>query len=122
VRYRLMIAGVLMGALYGWQAAVQNQNPYWLPDGSADPSAGIASAWGWRPSAVWLPSYLLCVVPRNGYGIAWTRSGYLFRSDADRVRYTTASILIGAGMGVAISGLVVLSLRLRSRGSSAHSR
>jgi hypothetical protein len=70
-------------AAYGYFSSVQNTNPY---NEAGAPPAPLGAAWGWRPSPVWLPSDLLCVVPKNGYGIEHTRSGYGFRNDHDRRR------------------------------------
>lgn len=91
-------AGLVLGAGYGWLSALRNSNPYAEP--GAVSAATLGERWGWRPSPAWLPSYVLCVGPRNGYGISRTRSGYLFRTQADRAKYTVASALLGGVMGV----------------------
>lgn len=71
----IVLLACLLGVAYGFVSAVQNQNPY---------DASTADAWHWQPSAVWLPSFMLCRWPPNGVGISHTRSGYLFRSEGDR--------------------------------------
>jgi hypothetical protein len=98
---------VLAGTAYGWVSAAQNQNPY---DNRTD-----TRAWHWQPSAVWLPSYLLCQWPRNGIGITHTRSGWLFRSEAERDFYYTASALIGGGLGGGVAGILLLGRRCYSK-------
>lgn len=93
----VLVVLATLGAVYGWVSALQNRNPYYEPGA---PPAPLGAAWGWRPSPAWLPSYLLCVVPTNGYGIHHTRSGYLFRDDGGRRRYLAASVAIGGTMGL----------------------
>ncbi|MBL8877925.1 MAG: hypothetical protein JNG88_02300 [Phycisphaerales bacterium] len=85
---------------YGFLSAMQNRNPYYEPGA---PPAPPGAAWGWRPSALWLPSYLLCVVPRNGYGIERTRSGYLFRNAAAELRYLLGSGALGGALGLLLA-------------------
>lgn len=97
----MLVVLTAFGAVYGYFSSVRNTNPY--NEAGAAP-APLGAAWGWRPSPVWLPSYLLCVVPRNGYGITVTRSGYLFRDDDGRRRYAVASTVLGAAMGVLVAG------------------
>lgn len=117
-RRRLLMLVVLtaFGAAYGVISAMQNINPYHEPGA---PPAPLGAAWGWRPSPVWLPSYMLCVVPKNGYGIERTRSGYMFRSDDARRRYMVASSVLGAAMGVLIAagyvGVRIVPVRLTLR-------
>jgi len=116
----VLIGLALLGAAYGWVSALQNTNPYYEPGA---PPAPYGDKWGWQPSPVWLPSYLLCVVPTNGYGIHRTRSGYLFRDDGGRRRYLVASVLIGGAMGL-LTGAGALVVRracsrtLRGKGST----
>lgn len=119
-RRRLLMLVVLaaLGAVYGYLSSVKNTNPYYE---AGAPPAPLGAAWEWRPSTAWLPSYLLCVVPRNGYGIEHTRSGYLFRNDQGRRRYAAASTVLGAAMGVLVAagyvGVRVLSGRFTLRDS-----
>jgi hypothetical protein len=102
----LFIAFGALGATYGFVSYLQNRNPYYEPGASPAP---IGAAWGWEPSPCWLPSYLLCVVPDNGFGITKTRSGYLFRDAAGRRKYMFGSVVIGSGMGLVVAlGVVVV--------------
>lgn len=98
-----LVAVVLLGAGYGCLSAFQNQNPY-------DPSVG-KSAWQWQPSPVWLPSFILCKAPGN-VGIRHTKSGYLFRSQADLIVYFSASTILGGIIG-GLAGCVVLLVMRR---------
>lgn len=89
-----------LGAGYGFVSSVQNRNPHYEPGAVPAPPG---AAWGWRPSPVWAPSYLLCVVPRNGYGIHRSRSGYLFRDAAGRRQYAVGSTAVGGAMGLLVA-------------------
>ena len=57
----ILVAGIVLGLVYGALSALHNQNPY-------GHTVNRDAAWHWQPSAVWLPSYLLCKAPRNGLG------------------------------------------------------
>ena len=100
----------LIGVAYGFVSALQNQNPY---------ESSTADAWHWQPSAIWLPSFILCRWPPNGVGIAHTRSGYLFRSDSDRRLYFAASSVVGVGLA-AICAVGYLSWRRYARRVGYH--
>ena len=92
---------VILGGAYGFLSAKRNQNPCYSVTGDLlVPREETGKAWQWQPSPAWLPSYLLCVVPRNGFGISRTRSGYLFRSQEDRMAYTMGSTVLGGGFGL----------------------
>ena len=99
----ILILSLILGATYGWTSGVMNQNPH------EDATTHKASLW--EPSPLWLPSYVLCKVPTNGYGIAHTRSGFLFRNPTDKTRYMIASTTIGAALGVVIGASVAWILR-----------
>jgi ABC-type nitrate/sulfonate/bicarbonate transport system permease component len=79
------------------------------------PREEMGKAWHWQPSHVWLPSYILCVVPRNGFGISHTRSGYLFRSPATETAYTVGSTILGIGIGGLLGIVVGMVTRLKRR-------
>lgn len=103
----LILAAAVVGSVYGWASGVFNRNPYREPDGETLPAVPVdvppnVPAWSWEPSPIWLPSYLLCHTPPNGFGITRTRQGYVFKSNADRARYTAASAVIGAAMGMVV--------------------
>jgi hypothetical protein len=104
----ILIGGMILGLAYGGLSGVRNQNPYYvIGDQMRLGEAERGVAWGWKPSAVWLPSYLLCKVPINGFGISHTRSGYLFRTEADRRIYLLGSAIAGAAMGLLVTWLFV---------------
>jgi len=108
----VLLVSAALGAAYGWASALRNVNPYHEPGA---PPAPFGAAWDWRPSPAWLPSYLLCVIPKDGYGIHLTRSGSLFRDDGGRRRYAVASVAIGSAMGLLASGGVLLSRAVGAR-------
>lgn len=108
----LAIACVALGTTYGWVSARANVNPYYEPGA---PPAQLGAAWDWQPSPWWLPSYLLCVVPRNGYGITHTRSGYGFHNASDRAKYSRASTALGAGFGAGAAAITLVLCRVRCR-------
>jgi hypothetical protein len=97
----------ILGGVYGFLSAKRNQNPYYSVSGDLlVPQEEMGNAWHWKPSPVWLPSYILCVLPRNGFGISHTRSGYLFRSQEKETAYTMGSTMLGIGIGCLL-GIVV---------------
>jgi hypothetical protein len=103
VRLKVIIVLAIIGSLYGSISAVCNQNPYYSPKGELLVSqTELHLAWHWEPSPIWLPSYLLCKVPRNGFGIRHTRSGYLFDSQFERVLYFAGSTILGSLISVAL--------------------
>jgi len=105
----ILALAIVLGSGYGCLSAFLNQNPY--------DYTVTKDAWHWQPSPVWLPSYVLCKVPPNGFGITHTRSGYLFRSEADRRKYFTGSIIAGTILGLVVSGLVLLLTRRKKEES-----
>jgi hypothetical protein len=107
----ILIVAIALGLGYGCLSGILNQNPYYPVPGEYNiPEVDMAKAWHWQPSPVWLPSYLLCKVPRNGFGITDTRSGYLFRSEADRKTYFIASTIVGGIIGC-LAGCASLLIR-----------
>jgi hypothetical protein len=99
-RTGITIVFILLGLIYGHFSAVFNQNPYYpVPGQHGATEENKGEAWNWQPSPLWLPSYLLCKVPRNGFGVTHTKSGYLFRSQADRIVYFGSSIILGGLIG-----------------------
>jgi len=108
----ILLLLTVLGAGYGLVSSVQNRNPYYEPGA---PPAPLGAAWGWRPSPAWAPSYLVCVVPTNGYGIHWTRSGYLFPDASGRRRYAIASTVVGSAMGLLVAAGYLGVRRLAGR-------
>jgi len=102
---------MIIGALYGFISAVRNQNPYYSPEGELLVSETEQHlAWHWKPSPAWFPSYLLCRVPKNGFGIDHTMSGYLFRSQIGRILYFAGSTITGAIFGFVLGILKTTGL------------
>ena len=120
-KMRLASKLVLLGLVYGYISALHNQNPYYpVPGESRIPEEYIDGAWDWQPSPCWVPSYLLCKVPGEGervFGITYTRSGYLFRSNAHRLLYRCTSTILGGFMGllIAIGAVKIIMVRQGSR-------
>ena len=95
---------IAIGMLYGFVSALKNQNPFYSARGEMlVPQDQQQHAWSWSPNPLWLPSFLLCKTPANGFGITHTRSGYLFRSQADRNLYFIGSSLLGGFLGLVIA-------------------
>ena len=109
----------ILGGAYGVLSAKRNQNPYHSVKGDLlVPREESGKAWQWQPSPAWLPSYVLCVVPPNGFGISRTRSGYLFRSPENKLAYTMGSTVLGGGFGLLLGmvfGKVARSRRRSNR-------
>lgn len=106
-RFKTIMVLIIIGSLYGFISAVRNQNPYYPAVGSQVASEEqMFKAWDWEPSPIWFPSYLLCKIAKNSQGnwaaIAYTKSGYLFRSQIERVVYFTSSTILGSLIGVAL--------------------
>lgn len=112
-RWLIGTAAVALGLAYGLVSGVLNRNPHYEPGAPPPTTTPNFAAWAWEPSRAWLPGYLVCVVPRNGYGITRTRSGYLFRTNGDRARYTAASTLIGGLMGCLVAAPFVIAPVMR---------
>ena len=112
----IFIAGIVLGSGYGCVSAFLNQNPYYPIAGEYNvPEEDMAKAWHWQPSPVWLPSYLVCKFPPNGFGITHTKSGYLFRSEADRRAYIAASTILGGAVGCLVGCLVLAVAQMMKR-------
>lgn len=120
-KVRLVSRFVLIGLLYGYISALHNQNPYYpVPKTAAPekfwlelmigncPEYG-SRAWDWRPSPLWLSSYLLCKLPPGepGIGISYTKSGYLFRSYAGLYLYRFSSTVLGGGFGLILAIIII---------------
>jgi len=110
---------IVLGVVYGYISALWNQNPYFpVPGGGYEgPRGREDKAWHWQPSPLFLPSYILCKVRRNGFGITRTRSGFLFRSEAKRSLYIRTSTILGGGIGLilAIATITIGTLKQRKR-------
>lgn len=130
-KMRLASRLFLLGLFYGYVSALHNQNPYYPVPQSAAPEKFwleidiskcpeyASRAWNWRPSPVWLPSYLLCKVPGEpGLGISYTKSGYLFRSTGFLILYRCASTVLGGLFGF-IAGMPV-TIVIRRSGPGNH--
>ena len=114
-KFLLIIVLAVAGCAYGILSARMNQNPYSSALGSGSSAGGdLQLAWNWEPSPLWLPSYLLCKCPPNGIGISYTRSGYLFRSEAARTFYFVGSGVVGAVFGLLV-GFAIVILRKREK-------
>ena len=86
----LLSCVIFVGAVYGIASAIYNQNPYYPSAGNTTASdEQMFKAWHWKPSPIWMPSYLLCKIaknfPGNWAGIKYTKSGYLFRSRGGQI-------------------------------------
>lgn len=122
-KMRLASKLVLLGLVYGYISGLQNQNPYYPIPGRkecmmVDENENYHRAWDWQPSPFWLPSYLLCKVPGEGerlFGIAYTRSGYYFYSNADRFLYMCSSSILGGGIGLIIAMAIIRIRILKQR-------
>ena len=102
-RFILLVSLILAGIIFGYVAARMN-TPYRVVDGERK-NAGMA----WSPSPVWLPSYLLCAIPRNGIWLVHTRSGWMFRFGQDEIYYSIASCVVG-GIGGLVIAIPAISL------------
>ena len=108
---------IVLGVAYGYVSALCNRNPYYpVPAGEYSlPNEYIAKAWHWQPSPLFLPSYLLCKVPRNGFGIHETRSGFLFKSEANYSLYIRTSTILGAAIGTFIAVILVTAEKIKEK-------
>lgn len=128
-KVRLASNLVVVGLLYGYISALHNQNPYypvpktdapekfWLELDIRKSPQYTSRAWDWRPSPLWLPSYLLCKVPPGepGIGIFWSRSGYLFRSYNGLYLYRFTSTVLGGGFGLLIAIFIIIIKKVKQR-------
>ena len=120
----LLVGLTLLGAIYGYVSAKQNVNPYRASAPEIpEPAEQATQRQAWRPSPLWLPSYLVCVVPRRtirrtlpggevefhvvGYGMESVNGkGY---SIGHRTKYVLASAGVGAVFGLAAAVVVCLA-------------
>lgn len=127
---RLISKCLVVGLFYGYVSALHNQNPYYPVPKSCMPQTTwiqlekcegyIEMAWHWKPSPFWLPSYLLCNVPGGpGFGIMSTKSGYLFRSNADLILYVSSSTILGGLLGLALGAVIAAIQAGRERAKIA---
>ncbi len=113
---------LVLGVAYGYLSATHNQNPYYpIPGANELPNEKRANAWHWEPSPFWLPSYLLCKVPKNGFAITHTKSGYFFRSNAHRLLYICASTFLGGGPGLILAIIIINIKKAKQRKKQAES-
>jgi len=109
----IIVVFIIIGFIYGLVSAFINQNPHYPAVGSQVANEEqMLKAWRWEPLPIWFTSYTLCKVPRNGFGICHTRSGYLFRSKCGRILYFTGSTVLGiafcAVLGIGVNKLQAL--------------
>lgn len=125
IQLRLTTALLLVGLVYGYISALHNQNPYYpVPKTAAPEKLWLelqSRAWDWRPSPLWLPSYLLCKVPPGepGIGIFWSRSGYLFRSYTGLYLYRFSSTVLGGGFGLIVAIIIIKIKKAKQRKKQA---
>lgn len=113
---------LVLGMAYGYLSAIRNQNPYYpIPGADEIPNEKRANAWHWEPSPLWLPSYLLCKVPKNGFAITYTKSGYHFRSNAHRLLYICASTFLGGGPGLILAIIIINIKKAKKRKKQSES-
>jgi len=110
----IAIVLLILGAIYGYASALRNQNPYYAVGGKPRDESQRELAWRWRPSPLCLPSYLLCTVPKNGFAISETRSGFLFKSEAKKQLYIRTSTALGLGLGL-LGAFIALALGALAR-------
>ena len=109
-KLKIIVIFVIAGFIYGFASAIYNQNPYYSPKGELliSKTAERHPAWLWEPSPMWIPSYLLCKMAKNSQGnwagITYTKSGYLFSSQIERILYFAGSTVLGIAFGV-VSGI-----------------
>lgn len=108
-KLKIIVIFVIAGLIYGFASAIYNQNPYYATVGSEVANKEqMFKAWHWEPSPMWIPSYLLCKMAKNSQGnwagITYTKSGYLFSSQIERILYFAGSTVLGMVFGV-VSGI-----------------
>ncbi len=107
---------LVLGMVYGYTSSVHNQNPYYpIPGMDKVPNEKRADAWHWEPSPLWLPSYLLCKVPKNGFAITYTKSGYFFRSYFDLYLYQFTSTILGGALGLILAIIIINIQKAKQR-------
>ena len=116
LKLKITVVLVITGVIYGFVSAIYNQNPYYPAVGSkVESREQMFKAWHWEPSPVWFPSYLLCKMAQNTEGnwagITCTKSGFLFRSQIERILYFIGSTFIGMAfsiiLGIGIRKLII---------------
>ena len=131
-RARILWLAVLAGLVYGLISAFGNQNPYYSWFSPSIRTSGraltvtelhslpLAQASAWKPSPLWLQSYLLCsllIDGRNGFGVYYDRpAGYHFESVGGWIAFYEASALLGALIGVALTACALGVMRLLGHG------
>lgn len=130
-RLPLLIIILLLaaGAFYGYLSAANNTNPDPIErmEGERIPQARIDAGKAWQPSPVWLPSYLVATVWKDsrtikhgplagrqinsvGYGMTNVDGrGYAISNAMQRGKYQTASIAVGAVMGLLLAIILMLA-------------
>jgi hypothetical protein len=104
----IIVVFIIIGFIYGLVSAFRNQNPHYPAVGSQVANEEqMLNAWRWEPSPIWFTSYALCKVPRNGFGICHTRSGYLFRSKGGRILYFTGSTVLEIAFCAVLGGGII---------------
>ena len=121
----------IVGGVYGYVSALQNRNPYRIArerEMSPSEAAKIPLGKAWRPSPAWLPSYLICTVPKKtvtakvpkgmessnirettvvGIGLKNVNGrGYAFANSMYRSTYNIWSLAVGAIMGLLVAAVV----------------
>ena len=127
--FALLLVGLMVvGGAYGYVSALRNANPHRIQ--SADPTVTaeeLRAGKAWRPSPLWLPSHLVCTVPKRtasatfpsgdsieahivGYGLEnRDNRGYAFSSTMKRSRYRIMSTAVGVGFGVIVAAVIGLA-------------
>jgi len=126
-RWQVRLASrlVLLGIVYGYISALNNQNPYYPVPENALPekvwfelhqcNKYMNRAYDWQPLPFWLPSYLLCKTPKNGFAITHTKSGYLFRSYDGLYLYRFSSTILGGVMGLILAKAIIAIKTLKQK-------
>src|SRR5262245_61843385 len=87
----VLFSCIMLGAVYGGASLYFNEPPPpngSLPDGS--------QSWNWRPSPLWLPTYLLMKLE---WFITLTKSGYVFRTRMAYASFSSFSLVLGMALG-----------------------
>ena len=114
----IVISLVTIATIYGFFSAYYNQNPYYSSVGSETINRQeMFKAWSWEPSPAWIPSYILCKLPCNGFGIHHTKSGYMFRTTSGRKLYFAVSTIIGLIFGVIIGTCIMVIIKIGRQAS-----
>ncbi len=103
------LAVMIAGVGYGLLAAKMNQNPYY--SGYGRPPSYDLKVSGWRPSPLWLPSYLA----GRGDMLTQTGWGYTFPTPNHKGAYYAASALTGFVMATWAYSLISVAWRFLKR-------